>query len=565
MITSIQPKIHQKAPLQNQRQSFKGGTELLSTAFNFLNTNPAMGAVFVDVAFMDTPRTIVDTTRNPDAGVETAAREFSSTLNHSFAGFVGLGAGYLISQAFNKENGVKAHFLFNNNDSLDVFSKFIEQSGSSKESSKDFYKNVLSAFEGYNPVDKNTPYKKLGKETVEEVANLLANAKTDNYKIPKEVYTEAKFKIAADLGATENLKLSNGNFTVEGSLECLLNDAFSIKKAFIDKTERNISKLNDAEFIQGLKKLKTNTALAGLAVPMAIGMSLQPLNAYMTKKRTGKEGFVGSEDAKPNKTFGFKALKTAMGAGIAASMLRTIAPFEADKFLPKLQYKGLVPTLPQFKLIYATTIFSRMLAARNGDELRECSVKDSLGFVNWLILGGFVSKLTALKLDRSLINYDEKTYKSEGLTGFKKGWNWITKAEVKSHEEILYPILKKAGINVLDSNGKKLSYGKLMEALAQKAKSPDAGKELLSAFETVRKKIKYKNAAQALGYLYSGIVLGIGIPKLNIAITRSVEKNKAAKKAMTGNDTGSAQKSESMLIPNSSVNKAFSSFLGTMS
>ncbi len=561
MITGINPHIQPKGNFQKHQQSFKGGAEVLSTAFNFLNTNPALGAVFVDVAFMDTPRTIVDTTRNPDAGVETAAREFSSTLNHSFAGLVGLGAGYLASQAFNKANGVKAHWLFNNNDSIDVFSKFIEQSKNGTTS--DYYRNILTELQGYNPVDQNAPYKSLSKETIEEVTDLLSTANTSKYKIPSRVYNEAKFKIAADLGATENLKLTNGNFSVEGSLESILNDAFSLKKAFIDKA--NISNLTDAEFISGLKKLKTTTALGGLAIPIAIGMSLQPVNAYLTKKRTGKEGFVGNKDAKPDKSFGFKALKTLLGAGIAAGMLRTIAPFEKEKFLPKLQYKGMVPTIPQFKLIYATTIFSRMLAARNKDELRESSLKDTLGFVNWLILGGFVSKIAANQLDKSLINYDEKTYKAEGFKGLKKAWNWITKAEVKSHEELLYPALKKAGIDVLDANGKKLSYGKLMSELAKKAKSENADKKLIELYEAVSKRIKYKNIAQGLGYLYSGVVLGVGIPKLNIAITRSVEKSRAKKNAQqTQNIQTATQQLSSMTIPNSTVNKTFSSFLGSL-
>ncbi len=559
MITAIHPNIQQKGKVQNHKQSFRGGAEILSTAFNFLNTNPALGAVFVDVAFMDTPRTVVDTARNPDAGVETAAREFSSTLNHSFAGLVGLGAGYLISHAFNKANGVKAHLLFNNNDSIDVFSKFIEQNAASD----DYYRSVLKELQGYNPVDKANPYKKLSESTIEEVSKLLSSANTDKYKIPSKIYNEAKFKIAADIGATENLKLTNGAYSVEGSLESILNDAFSLKKAFLDKA--NVSKLTDAEFVKVLKRLKTTTALGGLAVPMAVGMSLQPLNAYMTKKRTGKEGFVGNEDAKPDKSFGFKALKTAMGAGIAAAMMRTIAPFEKEKFLPKLQYKGMVPTIPQFKLIYATTIFSRMVAARNKDELRESTIKDTLGFVNWLILGGFVSKLAANKMDKSLINYDEKTYNAQNLKGLKKGWNWITKAEVKSHEEILYPVLKEAGIDVLDSNGKKLSYGKLMEALANKVKSAGSDKKLQEAFNSVSKRIKYKNIAQALGYVYSGVVLGVGIPKLNIAITRSVEKSRAEKTA--GGDkqiAQSVQHLDSMEIPNSTMNKTFSSFLGTL-
>ena len=42
----------------------------------------------------------------------------------------------------------------------------------------------------------------------------------------------------------------------------------------------------------------------------------------------------------------------------------------------------------------------------------------------------------------------------------------------------------------------------------------------------LQKRIRQKNIAQLLGYAYSGIVLGWGIPKLNIAITKAVNKSK---------------------------------------
>lgn len=545
MINSIQPKLHINNKTQN-KQNFKGGVELLSTGLNLLNTNPALGAVFVDVAFMDSPRTIVDTTRNPDAGLETATREFSSTLNHAAAGIVGIGAGSLVANAFNKANGVKAHMIFTNGESIDLFSKFEAATRAAKDPKKAYYTEFLKSMEGLNSsVDANAPFRKLQPETVEKAAKLLSEAKTDKYGLPKDVYAKVNALITGDIGAAESIKVTNGEQVVEGRLENFLKDAFSIKKAYLDKAEHDakdgVKKLTDAEFIKALKNIKIRTAAAGLAVPVAIGMSLQPLNAYLTKKRTGNGGFVGGGE--PDHSFGFKALKTTVGTGIAAAMLSTVAKKFSD--IPSaIQYKGLVPTIPQFKLIYACTIFSRLLAARNKDELRESTIKDSLGFVNWLILGGFVSKLALNKMDKSLINYDEK---SMG----KGGWNWITKAVEKSHEEILYPKLKQFGISTIGEDGKALSYGKLMKALKEKAQNTEELAEVL-------KQIKCKNKAQLLGYLYSGVVLGVGIPKLNIAITKHINRKREAKKAMNAQNAPQPMQIQN-IVPE---NKTFASFLG---
>ena len=68
---------------------------------------------------------------------------------------------------------------------------------------------------------------------------------------------------------------------------------------------------------------------------------------------------------------------------------------------------------------------------------------------------------------------------------------------------------------IFDETGKVLPYEKLVE-LADGA---------------TKTKLKYIKYAQLAGYLYSGLVLGIGIPKLNIYLTnRRMAKQKAAEK-----------------------------------
>lgn len=69
----------------------------------------------------------------------------------------------------------------------------------------------------------------------------------------------------------------------------------------------------------------------------------------------------------------------------------------------------------QFKFIYGMTIMSRIFAARDKNETRESVIKDTLGFANWLILGGFVSKLAAKAFDKNIVNYEKLKEKDCGI------------------------------------------------------------------------------------------------------------------------------------------------------
>ena len=157
---------------------------------------------------------------------------------------------------------------------------------------------------------------------------------------------------------------------------------------------------------------------------------------------------------------------------------------------------------------------SRFLSSRNDNELKECSIKDTLGFANWLILGNFVQKLVAQKLDPSLIKRDGK-----GLM------NWLGKSVLKTRDEVLHSSL---GEKVFGADGKALKYSDMVK-LADKA---------------TKKKLRILTIAQLAGYAYSGIVLGRGIPKLNIYLT-----NKRLAKQKQQEQQNAEQKPENMLTP----------------
>ena len=172
--------------------------------------------------------------------------------------------------------------------------------------------------------------------------------------------------------------------------------------------------------------------------------------------------------------------------------------------------------MDQFKFIYGVTIMSRFMAARDKDELRESVVKDVLGFFNWLVLGNFVSKMTANAIDQNLINYSEKDH---GKGFFKK----IINAPMVSRDEVLHRGLKAAGIDTVE-NGKALNFKQMLKKLSDSRVSDALRKE-------TKGKLRALSIAQVAGYLYSGIILGVGIPKLNIYMTNKSEAKRKAKLA----------------------------------
>lgn len=562
---------------QNSNPSFGNAAVALGTqALNFLNTNPAVGACFVDFFSMVTPRTAVDMGRSLDAGIETGIRESTGTVNHAMAGLVGLGAGYAVSAAFNKANGVNAHLMFLNGHAIDTFKDFVKSSERPVGyDNKAYWTKFFKSLQGLN-TDNGQSWHKLSDEVIEKAANIMSSEAGEKYSVSKKAMAEVVELITGETGAGSSFKVmkpsANGAVSseietgVNGSLRELVESAHSMFKAVRDKAKHdNKAIVQDLEkFLNGVKNRKVATVAAGLAIPVGIGIAAQPVNRYLTKKRTGTDGFVGVEGREPNRTTSFKVIKALLGVGLGSAMIATILKKPTDLYtkfgsaskeiLSKLQYKGKVPTLDQFKFIYGMTIMSRIMAARDENEVRECTIKDTLGFANWLILGGFVSKLAAKSFNKGLLNYNEAIHG-------KGTWNVIKNAVEKTHEEILYPALKKFGIKTVGENGKDLPFRKLMNLMTEKANLPETSAELKQLAKETTSRLRYKNGAQILGYLYSGIVLGFGIPKLNIAITKYFEGKKAANQKVESADDKIKMATVAMMKPESKTFSAFGAYL----
>ena len=234
----------------------------------------------------------------------------------------------------------------------------------------------------------------------------------------------------------------------------------------------------------------------------------------------GEEANILLKSGEKDKSAGFMALKTGVAAAFGTMVYGLITKFNPKNFLPNIQYKGITPTLNQFKLVYGLTIMSRFLAARDKDELREATVKDTLGYLSWLVFGNFVARGTLKALDKNLIG--------------------------KTRDEVLYGALKKAGISTV-KDGKALPFKELLKLLPKTDKA-------------ARKSLRYLNIAQLAGYAFSGIVLGVGIPKLNIYMTKKSEQKRAQLRAM--NPANNMLKPENIAFLSSQMSITSNKLLG---
>ena len=500
---------------QKQNINFKGASDYISLGLRFLDTNQAWGANAVDVGSMVLPRTTVDTiNRGPAAGLETGRREASGTINHSLIGVYGSLAALAFSLALNKTFNVRADKIFADNESFDIIGKYFHnniqkngRNGALEATLGDVLKNVTTTNNGQDI--------SLSEHNVqvikERMLKALASPDIDKETIPASTRQYLVNYIIEATGSESDYKLKGFNKETTSNLSTFVENLYNISKTLtkenVIKEFEKAAKFSENEFIKSIKKLNNRRTIAGMAVASGIGMSIQPMNIYLTKKKTGSDGFVGVEGREKDKSFGFKLWKLAAAAVFGGGIVANLA-MKKGGLLKNIQYKGLVPTINQFKLIYGLTIMSRFMVARDKDELRESVVKDVLGFFNWLVLGNFVAKGVVLAMDKEkslLKNPKESSF-------FKK--------ILKTRDEVLVEGLKKANISSVSKDGKALKFSEMLKLLP----ASETGK-------AVSRRLKILNLAQVAGYLYSGLVLGIGIPKLNIYMTNKSEAKRKARLA----------------------------------
>lgn len=475
--------------------SFTGIVDVLK----FLDTSPAWGANAVDLFCMVLPRTLTDFGRGVDAGMETARRESMGTINDSAVGFYGTLAGLALAMGINKAFGLgkddlKAASIFADSETIDMMGKIWHEK--LPENTADpllaRIKKALGQYQVFNGND----WVSFKESDIDKAAKILREELNKGEKLSKE----AEYNVNKILTSSNNLEnnfriiANDGSkpHTSRYSISTITENTFKLSKIFskekVAEAFREASDIGANKFLKALKSMNMKRSVLGVLIATLVGCSVQPINMWMTKRKTGGDGFVGG--GKKDNSIKFKFEKALVAALFGAGVIATIG--NPKNLLKNLQFKGFTPTINQLKFIYGATIASRFLAARNENELKEATTKDVLGFVNWLILGNFVQKLVAQSCDSSLVKQEKKG----GII------NWITTSSLKTRDEVLHEALGDKAFK----DGKALKFGEMIKALGDN--------------KAAKKQLRILTFAQLAGYLYSGLVLGRGIPKLNIYLTK---------------------------------------------
>ena len=459
----------------NNDLNFKSLTPV-SKALYTLSNNDMLNASFVDVFAMDTPRTIVETKhRGKQSGIEMGFREFTGTFIAEFSSAIfAVVASKFISKKLNPNVKVNSSSWITNN-GLNVFSDIFNKSDKTPHG---YVENVLNSMSGV--VGKKTKnFADLNKEKTKPVIEKLTNLITDktlDKKASKKVLGGIQDEIINLLGADNSILIKSGKNEVSSNLTHALRDIVdSGKNIFFTESKQNSSEI--------VSKLKTmNKLRIGIAIPLSMGLAItnQKLNRYLTKKRTGIDNFVGENGYENNvkdknekkKEKGLFA-KKALAAGVFTLMLAKVMGLKKPADLvKKLEFTGPATSGNAIKTIYGTLILGRIFASKDSTELRETTVRDYLGFLNWLVLGGFVAKGVGQALDPKQANLFNISKQGKGIS------HWLKDVSLKSQ------------------------------------------KEIMAQGGNVKANLKKLNIAQISGIAYSALMLGVLLPKLNIWMTR---------------------------------------------
>lgn len=502
---------------KNNNPKFKGLLDgALTTTLMTLDTNPMANAVGIDLFAMVAPRTYVDTKeRNKYAGAETFFREFTGTLIVCLsASYLAKGIAKLANKIINPKTPINPKSWYSK-DSL----MFLDTASKEINSTKDFVANVFENVSGrdnkninkFNEINwqniewidenkwnkinwDNKKYTGIhnnlkSKDSIINLTSELINDKTISKKDRKNLLQITESRVINALGVN-NISTRYKEKTLSTTIGNLLRDTVDFGHDIL--TNKNINKTSAINKLLKINKIK---AIGGLTIASTLGLTNQYINRKITEKRTGKKGFVGdnnfaqqvsdnstpkttTEHPKKDKKFIAEKLIASLGMiAMAGAVMKVKSPKD---FVKKLEFTGPVTSGNAIKTVYASTLVGRFLASDNKDELRESATRDYLGFLNWLVLGGFASKGVANLLDRKKESLFNVSKEGKGIK------HWLNDISLKSHKEIA-------------SKGS----------------------------EFAKKNMWKLNLAHISGLAYSTLALGVLLPKLNIFITNMKNKNSA--------------------------------------
>lgn len=500
-------KVYNNTPqTQLRTPNFRGPIDApLTQGLAGLSTNPMLNASLVDVFAMGLPRTIVEyKERNKYAGFEMAFREFTGTFIACFsAGLFGQMINKTMSKRIQPEVKVNENSWASNN-TIDVLNQ-INKSG------KNYSKNLFNSLSGLNKNEEQAWNKinwdkiewydkeawnnlkwdnkdfegvhnkiKSEKSIIETFDKLISDEKLskNDSKNLQNILTE---RVINAVGAESNITLKSGDKSITSTVQNILRDSIDMGQ--------NVFSANESEkTIVKLKKLNKVKTLGALTLSIVLALTNQAINRYITQKRTGSKEFVGNMDyeshignnSQTDKKKNLNFNKVLASAGFVAMLAKVMNIKNTKDFFKKLEFTGPTTSGNAIKTVYGALILGRFFASKDNTELRETVVRDYLGFLNWLVLGGFVAKGVGNLLDKDRKNLFNTSKDGKGVK------HWLNDVSLKTHSEI----------------------------------AAQGGKD-------IKKNLRKLNVAHISGLAYSALMLGILLPKLNISMTKHKQKNVA--------------------------------------
>ena len=482
----------------NGNINFRGPLDgVITSALRTCDMNEMVNAVGLDIGAMVIPRAYYDTKkRNQFAGAETFFREISGTFINCLAAgiFAKLIAKLLANRDevkinpnswFTKNSMETLSAAWNGNTKNYVENVFDNLSGRDGHNINKFndikwqkvewidelrWKNIKWNDKKYEKIENKLTSKEGFVETMTEIINDKNIIESDK----QHVLTIMERRLTNALGAERNAEVNIKGHKFSSKLENILRDVHDMgKDVFGVDGGKSANKI-----LKRMAEVNKTKAIGAIVTASVLGLTNQYINRKITEKRTGMKGFVGDVDFTSTfkgekKKDNFLLLKKLGASALMAGMVfSTMGVKNLKQFARKLEFSGAITSGNAIKTVYGFNIIGRFMAADNGTELRESMTRDYLGFLNWLVFGGFAAKGVANLLDKKGENLFNYTKKGSGLK------HWLNDMSLKTHNEV-----------------------------AAKGK------------EFAKKNMWKLNLAQASGIAYSAITLGILLPMLNAKIT----------------------------------------------
>ena len=435
--------ISNRQATSRKNPNFGMGGALLTAGLQACEQHPMIGISVIDATTCIIPRAAVDFHTNAHAGLETLRRESSGLLvNCLLPSYFVMGvAGFLKYITLPKEyRHLKMVNSWANEDTIQKLTSYYKSASKGLkegEAVPAYVRSVLGDMQGFNSAKGGWVKYAESKEAFENAVNVLTKAINGETKT-KEALASAYRSLADSALATEKIKFAADDKAFGSNLSSLLRDLVDMGKKFKDPV---VAKDVD-KFANSAVKFVKQKSFAGLAVVLPLAASMQYINRWITRKKSGIKGApiyrdFGLGNAEKKERSGKLLMHKIVGAGAMIGL--AVLSMMKKPNLKMFQFKGLFPTMDQARWIAAITFASRILAAEDCNEVRESTIRDMAGFASLYFLGDYVAKSLAELMHKvnpkvDLINKGKDLDKNAGV--LKKFGNWMKNNSLKSFDEV---------------------------------------------------------------------------------------------------------------------------------